>query len=209
MRLKAVCTIALVLCGVTGLGAQTEDWGLGMHLVVSLPQEGFDNISRDGEGIGGKAFYRLNPYLSLRADLAYLSYGERRNSEWTTTNAYIFVTRRYESIQLTLGPQFTYRVGRVTPYAAALGGFYHYHAVTTAEDLLGYSYPYQDYSGSQGKWGWSAAGGLLVDLGIGAHLDFGFKLQNIGDVETTVDKRTTRQTGVDFVITLGAVFFRH
>ncbi len=211
MRKSAFLVTALVLSWLTAGTAQTESWGLGAQLLISLPQKGFDNLSKDGEGFGGKVFYRFSPLLALRGDLGYLSYGERRNSEWTS-EGYYFVTRRNESFQLTLGPQFSYRMGRVTPYAAMLGGFYYYHTVTSYEDYYSYYYdyyPYTDSSNGQSKWGWNLSTGMLIDLGIGVHLDFGFKLQNILDAETTIEKVTTKQTGIDYVITLGAVFFRN
>ncbi|HOT97599.1 MAG TPA: outer membrane beta-barrel protein [bacterium] len=211
MRKPAVVVATLVLCWMTAVTAQTESWGLGAHLLVSLPQKGFDNLSKDGEGIGGKAFYRLSPFLALRSDLGYLSYGERRNSEWSS-GGYYFVTRRNESFQFTMGPQLTRRIGRVTPYAAVLGGFYYYHTVTSYEDYYSYYYDYYPYTNSsngQSKWGWNLSTGVLIDLGIGVHLDFGYKLQNIHNAETTLKNITTKQTGVDYIITLGAVFFRN
>jgi len=209
MRLKVILIGIILVSATFPLHAQEENWGLGVHLVVSLPQQGFDNLSRDGEGIGTKVFYRLNPWFSLRGDLAYLSYGERRNSEMSSYG-YWLVTRRNESFQLALGPQLSHQIGRITPYTAAMGGFYYYHTVTTYEDYYSYySYPYTENSNGQSKLGWSLSSGLLIDLGIGAHLDFGFKLQNIRKVETTIKEVTTRQTGVDYVITLGAVFFRN
>jgi hypothetical protein len=211
MLKRGVITTAILLCCFAAAEAQSEKWGLGAHLVVSLPQQGFDNLSKDGEGIGGKVFYRFNPYLSLRGDMAYISYGERRNSEMAY-DGYALVTRRNESFQVALGPQFSYRAGRITPYAAALAGFYYYHTVVTYEDFYSYYYnyyPYSESSNGQSKWGWGLSTGMLIDLGIGVHLDFGFKVHNIAKVETTIDEITTRQTGVDYVITLGAVFFRN
>ncbi|HNS73659.1 MAG TPA: hypothetical protein PKI81_09655 [bacterium] len=210
MRIKLFLIGVFTLCSALTLFGQSENWGVGVHLVVSLPQQGFDNLSRDGEGIGTKVYYRFTPAFALRGDLAYLSYGERRNSEMSTNGPFL-VTRRNESFQLSLGPQFTHRIGRITPYAAALGGFYYYHTVTTYESYYYnyYDYPYTDSSNGQSKLGWSISTGLLVDLGIGAHLDFGLKLQNIRKVETTIEEVTTRKTGVDYVITLGAVFFRN
>lgn len=207
MQMKRIVAALILILAAAGAHAQSERWGLGPHLVISLPQQGFNHLSRDGEGLGGKLSYALLPYLSLRSDLSYLSYGERRQSEMASYG-YILVTRRNESFQLTAGPQLSWRFGMMTPYAAALGGLYYYHGVVTAQDYLGYSYPYSDTYGSQTKWGFTLSGGLLLDVGLGPHLDLGFKYQRIGDMATTIDDVKVRRTGIDFGITLGVVFFR-
>jgi hypothetical protein len=206
MRMKGVFTISVLFLAAAAVGAQTAKWGMGPHLVISLPQQGFDNLSKDGEGMGGKLYYRFNPYFALRSDLAYISYGERRESEMIDYGS-ILVTRRNESFQLTVGPQLTWRIGRITPYAAALGGLYFYHTVITVDSYYSY-YPYTESKGSQTKWGWNLGTGLLIDLGIGPHIDLGFKYQNISDVETEHDEKTVKMTGIDYCITLGVVFFR-
>ncbi|HNW59166.1 MAG TPA: outer membrane beta-barrel protein [bacterium] len=211
MRKMVLLLFLFLWSGMAGAQMQSEKWGLGAHLLVSLPQQGFDNLSRDGEGIGGKAFYRLTPHFALRSDLGYLSYGERRNSEMSS-NGYYFVTRRNESFQISLGPQLTYAISRVTPYLAALGGFYYYHTVTSYEDYYSYYYDYYPYSNSsngQSKLGWNLSTGVLIDLGIGVNLDFGFKLQNIPKVVTVQEKVSTKETGIDYMVSLGAVFFRN
>lgn len=204
MRFRYV--LVLVLTMISWAGAQSGNWGVGPHLTVSLPQSGFDNLSKDGEGIGGKFFYRFNnPFVSLRADLAYISYGERRNSEFVSYG-YALITRRNESFQLTLGPQVTLRQGMVTAYAAALGGLYNYHTVVTLDSYYSY-YPYSETTNSQTKWGWNLGGGLLFDLGIGPHLDLGFKYQRILNAETELEEKTIKQDATDYCITLGVVFF--
>ena len=206
MLKKSLIAFCFILFASAMAGAQTGNWGMGPHLLISLPQQGFDNLSKDGEGIGGKVFYRFNnPYLSLRADLGYLSYGERRNSEMIDYGYYT-VTRRNESFQLTMGPQLTYRIGAITPYASAQAGLYYYHTVVSVQDFYGYGYT--DPVGSQTKWGWNTGGGILIDLGIGPYIDLGFKYQEILDAETKTDLKTIKQTGIDYCITLGVVFFR-
>lgn len=207
MRMRRLLAVLILILATTSARAQGEQWGLGPHLVISLPQQGFNHLSRDGEGLGGKLSYRLLPYLSLRADLSYISYGERRNSEMASYG-YILVTRRNESFQLAAGPQLSWRFGMLTPYAAALGGIYYYHGVLTVDDYYGYSYPRTDSYGSQTRWGYTLSGGLLLDVGLGPHLDLGFKYQRIADMETTIDDVSVRRTGIDFGITLGVVFFR-
>jgi hypothetical protein len=209
MRMKLVLIISILVLVFGAARAQTraEKWGVGGHLFISLPQQGFNHLSQDGEGIGGKLYYRFNPYLALRSDLSYISYGERRESEMISYG-YILVTRRNESFQLTLGPQLTWRKGVVTPYAAAMGGLYFYHGVVTVDDYYGYYYPYTDSFGSQTKWGYNLGGGLLFDIGLGPQIDLGFKYQHIIDAETTINEVKVKQTGIDYCVTIGVVFFR-
>ncbi len=206
MRFNKLMIILIMNCLVGLAAAQTGNWGLGPHLFVSLPQSGFDNLSRDGEGIGVKAFYRFNnDYLSLRGDFAYLSYGERREAQMVNIG-YGLITRRNESFQFTLGPQGTIRSGRMTLYAAGMAGIYNYRTVVTYEDYYSY-YPYSDTSSSQTKWGWNGSAGLLIDLGIGPHMDLGFKYQRILDVKTSTGNGSYQQDASDYAITLGVVFF--
>jgi hypothetical protein len=206
MRQMMILSLIFVFAALTPSIAQTGNWGLGPHLFISLPQEGFDNLTKDGEGLGGKAFYRFNNrFLSLRGDFAYISYGERREAEMVNIGGGI-ITRRNESFQFTLGPQFTLRTGIVTTYLAAMGGMYNYRTVTTVDSYYLY-YPYNETTNSQTKWGYNGSAGLLFDLGIGPHIDLGFKYQRILDVKTNTETGSYKQNGTDFVITLGVVFF--
>ncbi|MBN2357625.1 hypothetical protein JXO59_16035 [candidate division KSB1 bacterium] len=206
MLKKIHIVIIFTLLLVSLIFAQQRNWGVGPHLFVSLPQTGFENFSKDGEGIGAKLFYRFNnPYLSLRADFAYISYGERRESEFIY-NYYSLVTRRIESMQFYVGPQFTFRMGRLTAYLASMGGWYHYHTVETVEDYYSY-YPYSETTDSQNKWGYNIGGGILIDLGLGPHLDFGVKYQTILNAESYVNGNKVEKDATDFCITLGVVFF--
>jgi len=203
---RAIVLLLICFAGSWGVSAQTGNWGVGPHLVISLPQSGFENFSRDGEGLGIKAYQRFhNKYFSLRGDFSYLSYGERRESEWVDLYYYL-VTRRIESFQLVLGPQLTAPVGPVTLYAAAMGGWYHYHTVETVEDYI-YGYPYSETKDSQDRWGWNVNGGVLIDLGLGPFIDLGVKYQTILDVETTKSGQKVKQDAKDLGITLGVVFF--
>ncbi len=207
MRLNKLLIISIVIYFASQAGAQTGNWGLGPHLFISLPQSGFDNLSKDGEGLGAKAFYRFNNnYLSLRADFAYLSYGERREAEMISIG-YGLITRRNESFQFTLGPQTTLRAGIVTLYLAGMAGLYNYRTVVTYEDYYYTTYPYNETSDSQTKWGWNGSAGLLFDIGLGPYIDLGFKYQRILDAKTVTETGSYEQDASDFVITLGVVFF--
>ncbi len=204
--MQRISAVVIGLLLVSSAYGQPENWGVGPHFFISLPQTGFENFSKDGEGIGVKAFYRFNnPYLSLRADAAYISYGERRESEFQDFY-YFLVTRRIESLQLYVGPQFTFRFGIFTGYLASMVGWYHYHTVVTIEDYYSY-YPYSETTDSQNKWGYNFGGGFLIDIGLGPHLDFGVKYQNILNAESYVDDKKVTKDATDLCITLGVVFF--
>jgi hypothetical protein len=128
-----LCGLSILIFLNNGYTQQDEKWAIGPHLVISFPQSDFANLSKTGEGLGGKLLYRFpeTPFFSPRFDLVYLSYGEKRKTE-TYSAGYFLVTTRNESFQLTIGPQFSYRMGRFTPYIAPMGGLYRIFITTTA-----------------------------------------------------------------------------
>ena len=190
--------------------AQEGNWAVGPHLMFSLPQGDFDEVSQHGEGIGGKLLYKMGeslPFLNWRLDLSYLSYGEKRNSG---LSVYDIITTRNESFQLTLGPQVSRRIGRFTAYMAALGGIYNYRTVASLDSYYYsyYSYPYTETTESVTKLGWNVNGGFLLDIGLGPHIDVNVKYQTIpGAVKSTFDGNTTESDAEDLAISVGVVFF--
>jgi hypothetical protein len=201
-------TIFLIL-GLSAMAARAQDgnWAVGPHLVLSFPQTEFANVSKTGEGLGGKVLYRFNgaPYFALRFDLAYLSYAERRNDAFYM-DAYYLVQTRNESFQLTIGPQMSGRFGKFTPYCAMMGGIYNYRSVISAQDYY-YGYGIAETTESHTKWGWNANAGLLFDIGLGPFIDLNFKYQTIiGTLSTNVDNKSVKNPH-DISVNIGVVFF--
>ncbi len=190
--------------------SQEGPWGLGAHFVLSLPQSDFANLSKDGEGFGGKALYRpgVSRYFAVRADLAYISYGEKRNS-MTASMGYYMVQIRNESFQLTFGPQVSLPIGGLTLYTAPMAGLYNYRTVASIpEYYYYYGYPASETTASLTKWGWNVNAGALIDVGIGVIFDLMVKYQKINDaVETTVEEKKMHQDASDLYIGIGVMFF--
>lgn len=187
-----------------------SDWALGPHLVVSFPQDEFANVSKTGEGIGGKLLYRLEntPFLNPRLDFTYLSYGEQKNNQ-TFSAGYFLVQTRNESFQLTLGPQFSTKIGRFTPYLAPMGGVFIYRTVVSSPDLYYYyGIPAAETTSSLTKLGWNVNAGVMFDIGLGPLIDFSLRYQTInGAVKTKVNDVTITSDARDFNVSIGVVFF--
>jgi hypothetical protein len=200
----------LVLILSASLFAQTSPWAAGAHFIISLPQSDFANLSKDGEGIGGKLLYRpgMSRYFALRSDLNYISYGEKRNS-MQASMGYFLVQVRNESFQLTLGPQLSLPVGRFTAYVAPMGGLYNYRTVASVPELYYYyGYPASNTTTSLTRWGWNVNGGLLIDIGIGPHIDIGAKYQKIAKaVKTEINGVKMERDATDICICIGVTFF--
>jgi hypothetical protein len=211
--MKRFLWLVLLVTG-PAFAAQPSTWSIGPHLLISLPQSEFANItSKVGEGLGGKFMYRVPgaEALNVRADVSYFSYGESRNM----TGNVGLMTTRYESFQLTAGPQFEFSLGRVTPYMAPMAGLYIYRTVVSLPEYAYYTgIPASETTESETKLGWNVNGGLLIDIGLGPQIDIGVKYQRIpGAVENTVDTEDGEEIVVsegdaeDIVITIGVVFF--
>jgi len=209
--------ITIGLAALSGVNARAQDskWAIGPHLVFSFPQEEFANVSRTGEGLGGKLLYRFPGFVSVvpRLDVGFLSYGEKRNEERIQRSGYFIVTTRNESFQVTLGPQFSQRIGRVTPYFAPMGGLYVYRTVVSIPDLYYYyGIPAAETTDSLTRLGWNINGGIMIDIGLGPHIDIGFKYQTIPnavETETEVEGESVRikSDATDFIVSIGVVFY--
>jgi len=206
---RKISAIAL-LVALSSVGAQDQEsnWAIGPHLIFSFPQSEFANVSKTGEGLGGKVTYRL-PFaraLSLRSDLVYLSYAERKDDIFYM-DYYTVAQTRNESFQFTLGLQASERIGSFTPYLAWMNGLYNYRSVVSFQDSYYYGYGYADTKESQTKWGWNANAGLLWDIGIGPHIDLNFRYQTIWGTMKNKVENTSERHPKDLSVTLGVVFF--
>ncbi|MBD3373512.1 hypothetical protein GF406_00615 [candidate division KSB1 bacterium] len=217
MRFLLSCLILLITLPVI---AQEEEgpWAVGPHFAFSIPSSDFANVSGTGEGLGGKLLYRLpsNPAIAARADLTYLSYGEKRQDQYLGGDPYPYlVTTRNESFQLTIGGNFTKQFGRWSFYLAPMGGLYIYRTVVSVPELYYYyNIPASETTESYTKLGYNINAGFMVDINLGPHLDFSVKYQRIpGALETTVEtdgggqEFTIESDAEDFVVSLGVVFF--
>lgn len=209
--MKQINRVMLLLLLVSVISsAQTSPWAAGAHFIVSLPQSDFANLSKDGEGIGGKLFYRpgMSRFFALRSDLNYISYGEKRNS-MQASMGYFLVQVRNESFQLTVGPQLSLPIGRFTVYAAPMAGIYNYRTVASVPELYYYyGYPAAETTTSLTRWGWNVNAGLLIDIGIGPHIDIGAKYQKIAKaVKTEINDIKVEKDATDICICIGVTFF--
>ncbi|NLP11718.1 outer membrane beta-barrel protein [bacterium] len=202
---------AIFIFGASQAFAEETPWAAGAHFVLSLPQSDFANLSKDGEGLGGKVLYRpnLSRHFALRADLAYISYGEKRKSMTDVSYGYYLMQIRNESFQMTLGPQLSLPLGPITAYGAPMGGLYVYRTVVSIPALYYYyGWPAAETTSSLTRWGWNVNGGLLIDVGIGPVFDLQFKYQKIAKaVQSKIEDVTTESDATDFYLGVGVLFY--
>lgn len=182
----------------------------GIHLLISVPLEEMAEVSKTGMGLGGKFFHSFEslPWLSLRGDLAYLSYDSKQQLVYFA--GYLtYQTTRTEGFQLSLGPQFKYESGSFQTYFSPMIGFQYFQTVISLPEAAYYGYYATDTRDTYGVLGWSVSSGVLFDIGLGPWIDVGLKYNYLYDgVRQKVDEVTTKSDGSDLTITLGVVFFR-
>jgi len=74
MKFKSILLIPVLMLPMQLLSQGR--WQVGPHILVSIPQEEFENVSGVGGGFGIKGLYELSDNFTLRGDFAYLSYGK-------------------------------------------------------------------------------------------------------------------------------------
>ena len=199
-------SLAFVLVLTATNFAQDRKWAIGPHLMFSIPQGKFNDVSNTGEGLGGKVLKRISSLnsISARLDISYLSYGDKRSSD---IFGYL-VTTRNESFQLTVGPQLNVNSGIIGFYLAPMGGVFNYRIVTSDEFAsYYYGYPVTRTESSRTKLGWNISGGVTADIGLGPLIDVGFKYQSINNAVTVKTEENSYKTDAkDFVVTVGVIF---
>ncbi len=189
------------------------NWAIGPHMTISFPQSRLADYSRVGEGLGAKILYRWKaaPFFTPRFDITYLSFGEKRSRIPGSPYIYDVIQTRNESFQLTIGPQFSKKLGRLTLYAHPVFGYYNFRTIITINDYYYesiYGTPYSETKGSRTRPGWGANAGLMFDIGLGPHLDLQLNYQKISQVvKTVLNNQSVYKDAEDFSISFGVVFF--
>lgn len=137
--------------------------GGGLNLFVSSPQEEFANVSDMGGGISGKLFATppgIN-FFALRVDFAWVSYESETNENIhiPETGLYVDVNTSHESMQFTLGPQFSAPAGPLLLYFAPMAGVYNY---STTEEIEESEISKEKWSIT--KFGWNVGGGIMMKI---------------------------------------------
>ncbi len=216
MKLYNTIAVLVFVFAASGFAQKNwnTNWAIGPHISMSFPQSEFADISRNGEGLGAKVFYRVDalPYFLPRFDVTYLSFGEKRTSIYQY-DPYSYIETRNESFQFLLGPQFATKLGRFSLYLAPMGGLFTFRTIETipySYDYYYYDYgqPLSDTKSSLTRWGWALNTGFLFDLGLGPHIDFELKYQKIANaVSHTVEGQKVKSDATDFGVSVGVVFF--
>lgn len=188
-----------------------QKWTIGPHIIVSLPQSDFANVSSAGGGIGIKGIYRVSKLgnLSIRSDFGFISYG----SKLETLDNFrgvpnVVAETRNESFRLIFGPQVTFGSSHIKFNLATMGGFYFYRTLVTVPSFFG---PISESRDDTAELGWSLGGGVQYDIGLGPWLDFAVEYHTIKNVPAPALEGAEGQTvnidANDISLKFGVVFF--
>jgi hypothetical protein len=155
----------------------------GIALQVSEPKGAFADNVGNGFGAGVHGLFRLDPdgIINWRADIGMLVYGNsRRRISFPGTGGLIRLDLRTSNniANFVTGPQLLGSTGRVTPYAAALGGFSVFWTSSTLEVSNNQNEPFAEttnasdavlaYGGAVGLYARVHEGRNPVRLDVGA-----------------------------------------
>lgn len=188
-------------------------WSVAPHIVVSLPQSDFANVSGTGGGIGIKGVYRFPSLggLSLRSDFGFISYGSQFESV-NIGGQSIPARTRNESFRLTFGPEFSFGTSNIRLFGSAMGGFYFYRTSITVTTIFGPSSIGSE--NNEAKLGWNLGGGIQYDIGLGPWLEIAVEYHTIKNVSAPAEAQaggdkidTINIDAKDFTLKIGVVFF--
>lgn len=123
----------------SGSAAQPGVWMFDIGPTMAQPRGDFANAIDRAWGVGGSVRYHFGnaPGLGLRADAAFLNYGnERKRVPLSSTINRVFVDMNTANniAVFGLGPELMVPSGPVRPYAFVLGGFSYFFTETSVGD---------------------------------------------------------------------------
>ncbi|MFQ5822622.1 MAG: outer membrane beta-barrel protein [bacterium] len=207
--MKRLFILAVILSLVNFPKLSQAQWSVGPHIIVSIPQQDFANISDTGGGFGIKGMYRFASLhgLSLRGDFGFISYG----TDFRSVNiGGTIVPARTEnmSFRLTFGPQFSFGTGRLKIQFFGMGGFYFYSTNVTVSDGF---IVFTDSQDNLARLGWNVGGGFLYDIGLGPWLDIAVEYNTINNIPGPADENNPdNRIDIDakeITLKIGVVFF--
>ncbi len=207
--MKRLFILAAILALVNFPTTSQAQWSVGPHIIVSIPQRDFANVSDAGGGFGIKGIYRFLSLhgLGLRADFAFISYG----SEFRSVKIGGFTEparTENQSYRLTFGPDFSFGTGSFKIQLYGMGGFYFYQ--TNVIFTSGFSV-FSDSRDNIAELGWGFGGGIQYDIGLGPWLDLAVEYNTINNIPGPPDENNEDQRvdidAKDITLKIGVVFF--
>ncbi len=203
---RSIIIIAFLLL-IISPGFIQAQWSVAPHVVISIPNADFANVSGTGGGFGIKAIrdFRSMHGIGLRGDFAFISHGK----DFGTVGGYISEIR-HQSFRLTFGPQYSLGTRKFKVHAEVSGGFYIFRTNEDIQTNFGF---FQDSSGDAAL-GWNFGGGFQYDIGLGPWLDVALEYQTIYNIpqivgidEATLKSITTDITAHEITLKIGVIFF--
>ena len=161
---------------------------VGADLVVAIPVDDFADVSDTGTGLGLRGQYRLRtiPCVSLRADVAFITYNYGQYIEYP----YLIETRT-QSIRFTAGPQLSIRYRRSELYLSPMYGTYIFY---TSDNIAGYDITRARNTNTE--FGWNINGGIMIGIARMPARSFDLAL-DVGGSWHSVRKGVVAKTEVD------------
>lgn len=184
-------------------------WTVGPHLVISIPQTDFANVSEVGGGFGVKGIYNLKgDWLGVRGDFAFISHGREFQTVQDSRGFQFPADVRNESIRLAVGPSLTTGGRSLRFYATGMAGFYMFRTSVNITSVFG---DVLADSQTDAAVGWSAGGGIQYDIGLGPWIDASVEYLTVYNITTEfeVDGETIKEdiTANEITLKIGVTFF--
>jgi len=184
-------------------------WSVGPHLVISIPQTDFANVSEVGGGFGIKGIYDLGfDWFAVRGDFAFISHGREFQTVFDSGGNAFPADVRNESIRLALGPSLSTGGRDLRLYVTALGGFYLFRTSTNITTIFGNVLA---DSQTDAAVGWSAGGGIQYDIGLGPWVDASIEYLTVYNITTEfeVEGETIKEdiTANEITLKIGVTWF--
>lgn len=205
--MKRILITAVVILGFAlSPNLLQAQWAVGPHIVISVPNSDFANVSGTGGGFGIKVIRNLSALgpIGLRGDFAFINYG--RTFEGVPNQPGLVAQVSKGAFRLTFGPDVTFGTRSLKFHVGALGGFYFFK---TDVNIQQGGFFLQDTRDNEVALGWNLGGGFQYDIGLGPLLDVDLRYQTIFDVSTPGTDLTpkSRITAREITLKVGVIFF--
>ncbi len=167
-------------------------WQVGPHIVISVPQDDFENVSGAGGGLGIRAVREVTDWFQLRGDFAFVSFGKKVEEIGDDPDYGLFILEQdNQGARLTLGPQFSRTGESFGVYGYVEGGGYLFRTTVNARTAFG---TFADTQDSNFALGWLGGLGVQFDVGLGPWIDLAVEHHTIfnlpGPIEPDPDDPT-------------------
>ena len=208
MKKIIVSVLVFLLIFASANVAEAKVTGGGQFQVV-LPLGDMKDVTKTGIGLSGIFLAPLDKgsWFIPRADFAFVSYDSQQQLVYVGGYPTLASVRQ-EGFHLSVGPQFTGKIGPVWLYCSPLAGYSYFQTIASIPELAYYGYYASERQEHYGTFHVAADTGIMFDIGLGPLIDIGFKYRYLFDgVRTETEESVSYSNGSDFTVSLGVMWY--